>query len=133
VPKIISTLVKGVISGIQGLTSLAFALSFTLLSLFFLLKDGPSRRRCVDGHLGLPPPVAQVVTGGVIRSLRGYFRGVTLVAAFNGIVVTVGALILGVPLAGTIGVVTLITAYIPYIGAFVAGAFAVVIALGANG
>ena len=77
--------------------------------------------------------MAQTVTGGVIRSLRGYFRGVTLVAAFNGIVVTIGALILGVPLAGTIGIVTMITAYIPYIGAFVAGAFAVVIALGANG
>src|SRR6185437_16950210 len=30
-------------------------------------------------------------------------------------------------------VVTAITAYIPYIGAFVAGAFAVIIALGANG
>jgi predicted PurR-regulated permease PerM len=133
IPKIIATLTKGVIGGIAGLASLAFALSFLLLSLFFLLKDGPSMRVWVDRHLGLPPPVAQTVTGGVIRSLRGYFRGVTIVAAFNGIVVTVGALILGVPLAGTIGVVTLITAYIPYIGAFVAGAFAVVIALGANG
>ena len=133
VPKIIATLTKGVIGGIAGLASLAFALSFLLLSVFFLLKDGPSMRTWVDRHLGLPPPVAQTVTGGVIRSLRGYFRGVTLVAAFNGIVVTVGALILGVPLAGTIGVVTMITAYIPYIGAFVAGAFAVVIALGANG
>ena len=133
VPKIIATLTKGVIGGIAGLASLAFALSFLLLSVFFLLKDGPSMRKWVDRHLGLPPHVAQTVTGGVIRSLRGYFRGVTLVAAFNGIVVTVGALILGVPLAGTIGVVTMITAYIPYIGAFVAGAFAVVIALGANG
>ena len=133
VPKIIATLTKGVIGGIAGLASLAFALSFLLLSLFFLLKDGPSMRAWVDRHLGLPPPVAQTVTGGVIRSLRGYFRGVTLVAAFNGVVVTIGALILGVPLAGTIGVVTMITAYIPYIGAFVAGAFAVVIALGANG
>ena len=133
VPKIIATLTKGVIGGIAGLASLAFALSFLLLSVFFLLKDGPSMRAWVDRHLGLPPPVAQTVTGGVIRSLRGYFRGVTLVAAFNGIVVTIGALILGVPLAGTIGVVTMITAYIPYIGAFVAGAFAVVIALGANG
>jgi predicted PurR-regulated permease PerM len=133
IPKIIATLTKGVIGGIAGLASLAFALSFLLLSLFFLLKDGPSMRKWVDRHLGLPPPVARTVTGGVIGSLRGYFRGVTLVAAFNGIVVTVGALILGVPLAGTIGVVTLITAYIPYIGAFVAGAFAVVIALGANG
>jgi predicted PurR-regulated permease PerM len=133
VPKIISTLTKGVISGIQGLTSLAFALSFTLLSLFFLLKDGPSMRRWVDGHLGLPPPVSHLVTGGVIQSLRGYFRGVTLVAAFNGVVVGLAAWALGVPLAGTIGVVTFVTAYVPFIGAFVAGAFAVVIALGAKG
>jgi predicted PurR-regulated permease PerM len=133
VPKIISTLLKGVINGIQGLTSLAFALSFTLLSLFFLLKDGPSMRRWVDRHLGVPPPAAQVITGGVIRSLRGYFRGVTLVAAFNGVVVGLAALALGVPLAGTIGVVTFVTAYVPFVGAFVAGAFAVVIALGAKG
>jgi putative heme transporter len=132
-PEIISTLTKGVIHGIQGITSLAFGLSFALLSLFFLLKDGPSMRAWVDRHLGLPPPVARAVTGGVIRSLRGYFRGVTLVAAFNGIVVALGALALGVPLAGTIGVVTFVTAYVPFVGAFVAGAFAVVIALGANG
>ena len=133
VPNIISTLVKGVISGIKGLTSVAFALSFTLLSLFFLLKDGPMMRGWVDRHLGVPPPVANLITGGVIRSLRGYFRGVTIVAAFNGVVVGLASLALGVPLAGTIGVVTFITAYVPYIGAFVAGAFAVVIALGANG
>jgi predicted PurR-regulated permease PerM len=132
-PKIISTLTKGVISGIQGLTSLAFALSFALLSLFFLLKDGPFMRRWVDRHLGVPPPVAQLITGGIIRSLRGYFRGVTIVAAFNGIVVGLAALALGVPLAGTIGIVTFVTAYVPFVGAFVAGAFAVVIALGAKG
>jgi putative heme transporter len=133
VPSIISALAKGVIDGIKGLTSLAFGLSFAVLSLFFLLKDGPSLRAWVDRHLGVPQPVAQTITGGVIRSLRGYFQGVTIVSAFNGVVVATGALILGVPLVGTIGVVTFVTAYIPYIGAFVAGAFAVVIALGANG
>jgi putative heme transporter len=133
VPQIISTLVKGIVNGIEGLTSLAFALSFTLLSLFFILKDGPSMRRWVDRHLGVPPPVASLITGGVIRSLRGYFRGVTFVAAFNGVVVGIAAYLLGVPLAGTIGVVTFVTAYVPFIGAFVAGAFAVVIALGAKG
>ncbi len=132
-PNILSSLVKGVIDGIRGITSLAFALSFAVLSLFFLLKDGPSMRRWVDRHLGLPLPVAQTTTGAVIRSLRGYFRGVTLVAAFNGIVVGLAALALGVPLAGTIGVVTFVTAYVPFIGAFVAGAFAVLIALGAKG
>ena len=133
VPSIISTLAKGVIDGIKGLTSVIFGLSLAVLSLFFLLKDGPSLRAWVDRHLGVPEPIAQTITGGVITSLRGYFRGVTIVSVFNGVVVTLGALLLGVPLAGTIGVVTFVTAYIPYIGAVVAGAFAVVIALGASG
>ena len=133
VPSIIFTLAKGVIDGIRGLTSVIFGLSLAVLSLFFLLKDGPSLRAWVDRHLGVPEPIARTITGGVITSLRGYFRGVTIVSAFNGVVVGLGALLLGVPLAGTIGVVTFVTAYIPYLGAFVAGAFAVVIALGASG
>src|SRR3569833_2320434 len=90
-------------------------------------------RQGIDGHLGVPRPVAQVVTGGVITALRGYFRGVTIVALFNGIVVGLAAWLLDVPLAGTIGVVSFITAYIPFIGAVIAGTFAVVIALGAKG
>ena len=56
----------------------------------------------------------------MIRSLRRYFLGVTYVAAFNAIVVGLGALVLGVPLAGTIAVV-FVTAYVPFIGAFVSG------------
>ena len=133
VPKIISTIATGLIQGIRGLTSLVFGLSLAALSLFFLLKDGPSMRSWVERHLGVPPTVARTITGGVITSLRGYFRGVTIVAAFNGVVVGVGSLLLGVPLAGTIGVVTFVTAYVPFIGAFVAGTLAVVIALGAKG
>ena len=128
-----STLVHGIVTGIQGLTSLAFFLSFTVFSLFFLLKDGPAMRAAIDRRLGVPLPVAQTITGGVITSLRRYFLGVTIVAAFNGVVVGLGALALGVPLAGTIAVVTFVTAYVPFIGAFVAGAFAVILALGSEG
>jgi predicted PurR-regulated permease PerM len=131
--QMVSTLLHGIVSGIAGLASILFGLSFAALGTFFLLKDGPEMRRWVDRHLGLPEPIARTITGSVITSLRGYFRGVTLVAAFNGVVVGLAALVLGVPLAGTIGVVTFVTAYIPYIGAFVAGAFAVLIALGAKG
>ena len=65
--------------------------------------------------------------------MRRYFLGVTIVATFNAVVVGIGALLLGVPLAGTIAVVTLVTAYVPFIGAFVSGAFAVILALGAEG
>jgi len=129
----ISTLVHGVVHGIRGLTSVVFGLSFAALGTFFLLKDGPGMRRAVDRHVGLPEPVARTISGSVITSLRGYFRGVTIVAAFNGVVVGLAALLLDVPLAGTIAVVTFVTAYIPYIGAVVAGAFAVLLALGAHG
>ena len=132
-PDAMSTLVHGIVSGIQGITSLAFFLSFTAFSLFFLLKDGPTMRAAIDRSLGVPLPVAQTITGGVIVSLRRYFLGVTIVAAFNAVVVGLGALALGVPLAGTIAVVTFVTAYVPFIGAFVAGAFAVLLALGSEG
>jgi putative heme transporter len=132
-PQMISTLVHGVVNGITGLASVLFGLSFAALGTFFLLKDGPQMRGWLDRHVGLPEPLARTITGSVITSLRGYFRGVTFVAAFNGIVVGLAALVLGVPLAGTIAVVTFVTAYIPYIGAFVAGAFAVILALGGQG
>ncbi len=132
-PQMISTLVHGVLNGIRGLASLLFGMSFAALGTFFLLKDGPQIRRSVDRHVGLPEPIARTISGSVITSLRGYFRGVTLVAGFNGVVVGLAALVLDVPLAGTIGVVTFVTAYVPYIGAVVAGAFAVLLALGAQG
>jgi predicted PurR-regulated permease PerM len=128
-----STLVHGVVHGIRGLASVLFGLSLAALGTFFLLKDGQQMRSWLDRHVGLPEPIATTISGAVITSLRGYFRGVTLVAAFNGVVVGLAALILGVPLAGTIAVVTFVTAYVPYIGAVVAGTFAVLIALGAQG
>jgi predicted PurR-regulated permease PerM len=107
--------------------------SFALFSTFFLLKDFSSIRRFVDTHMGIPVPVATTVTDNVLSSLRKYFLGLTIVAAFNGVVVGVGALALGVSLAGTIAVVTFVTAYVPFIGAFISGAFAVMIALASEG
>src|SRR5215470_2497251 len=131
--QMVTTLVHGVVNGIRGLTSILFGLSFAALGTFFLLKDGPRMRHWLDRHVGLPEPIARTISGSVIRSLRGYFRGVTLVAGFNGVVVGLAALILDVPLAGTIGVFTFFTPYVPNIGPVFAGAFAVLLALGAQG
>ena len=127
------SLLQGVVDGIRGVTSLVFFLTFTVFSTFFLLKDGPAVRAFVDRHLGVPRDVATVITGNVTRSLRRYFLGVTYVAAFNAIVVGLAAIVLGVPLAGTIAVVVFVTAYVPFIGAFVSGAFAVILALASQG
>lgn len=128
-----SGIMDGVLSFASKLSSLAFFLALTALSLFFLLKDGPTIRGWAEVHLGVPEPVARTITGRVLGSLRGYFLGVTIVAAFNAVVVVIGALILGVPLIATIAVVTFIGAYIPYLGAWAAAGFSVLIALGGAG
>jgi predicted PurR-regulated permease PerM len=129
----VSTFVHGLAGVVAGITSLVFFCVFSTFATFFLLKDGPAFRGWVDGHMGVPLDVARTITGNVISSLRRYFGGVTIVAAFNAVVVGVGALVLDVPLAGTIAVVTFVLAYIPFIGAFVSGAFAVLLALGSQG
>jgi len=128
-----ATLLQGVFEGIQGITSLVFFVTFAIFSTFFLLKDGPSVREFINRNLGVPRPVANTITSNVVKSLRRYFLGVTIVAAFNAIVVGIGAWLLDIPLAGTIAVVTFVTAYVPFIGAFVSGAFAVLLALSSQG
>ncbi len=129
----VSTLLHGVSGGLKQLSSLVFFLALTALSLFFLLKDGPTIRAWAERHFGVPIPVAHTVTERVLGSMRGYFFGVTIVAAFNAVVVGGSAVVLGIPLAGTIAAITFLGAYIPYLGAWTAGAFSVLLALGGSG
>jgi predicted PurR-regulated permease PerM len=126
-------LTDGLLGGVDRLASLAVFLSFAALSLFFMLKDAPTIGRFVERHLGMPVPLAHTVLAQVSRSLRGYFVGVTIVAAWSALLVGAGALLLGVPLSGTIAVVTFVGGYVPYLGAWAAGVFAVLIALGGQG
>ena len=129
----VGALLDGLATGLTELSSLLFFLAITALSLIFLLADGPKIRAWGERHMGVPAPVARIISTRTLQSLRGYFLGVTLVAAFNAAVVGLGALLLGVPMAGTIAVVTLLAAYVPYVGAWTAGAFSVLVALGGAG
>ena len=83
--------------------------------------------------MGIPHPVARVVTGRTLGALRGYFAGVTAIAVFNAVVIGLGALVLGLPQIGSIMLVNFFAAYVPYLGAWSAGAFTVLLALGAEG
>jgi len=126
-------LLQGVGVGISALASLAAFLSFTVLSLFFLLKDGPVIRSWTERHMGVPHEIGHTITARMLQSLRGYFVGVTAVAVFNAVVIGLGALVLDVPNVGAIMVINFVAAYIPYLGAWSAGAFTVLIALGSQG
>ena len=134
IPEIRHTLITGVAHTIEGLGSLVFFLSFALLSTFFVLKDTPVMKAFINRNFfGLPVETADIVTSRIASSFRSYFGGLTIIAAFNGALVGLGALLLDVPLAGTIAVVTFVTAYVPIVGAWTAGIFTFVIALGSQG
>ncbi len=119
------------VGGLSSAVSFVVGGFVALNALFFLMKDAHTistwMRERASGV------VATTLLGDSARALRAYFRGKTVVATSSSVTVYLGALILGVPLAGSIALVTFITSFIPYLGAFIAGAFAVLLAIGEGG
>ncbi|HEU0214400.1 MAG TPA: AI-2E family transporter [Jiangellaceae bacterium] len=109
-------------------------LALTLFSLVFFLYDGD---RIWAWLVRLFPRVARPRVDGAgklaWRTLTQYVRGTVLVALFDGTLITILLLILGVPLALPLGVLVFFGAFVPLVGAFVTGALAVLVALVANG
>jgi predicted PurR-regulated permease PerM len=101
--------------------------------LLFLLKDWATIVTWAGRHAGLPEPLGARLVQHAIEAFRAYARGLTLIGVANAVIIGVGMLAIGVPLPGTIAVVTFVGSYVPYLGAFVSGAFAVVIAYGGGG
>ncbi len=124
----------GALQGISTLATFAFAAFIGLNILVYVLIGGRRIGRWASEHMGpVPPPVGYSILANSARFLRGYIWGSTLIGVFNGAVVGAGAFVIGVPLAFTIFVVQWLTNYIPMFGAFIGGAFAVLIALGTGG
>ena len=102
---------------------------------YYLLKDGHTlfaswlRRERDDRTRRVYTNVGE----RTVTDIRSYFRGRTAMAIVNGVAIGLAAVILGIPAAGAIAVVNIIGAYIPYLGAFIGGAFAVLMALGEGG
>lgn len=133
VPAIGRTLIRGLAGGISGLTSLLVFLGFTVFTSFFLMKDAPAMGRWIQRHMGVEPAEARVVLDDIIHALRGYFLGLTMVAGVSTAAIVLSAFIVGVPLLGTVAVVTFIASYVPIVGAWTSGIFVVALALAGKG
>ncbi|MEC7591329.1 MAG: AI-2E family transporter, partial [Actinomycetota bacterium] len=98
------------------------------------LKDWQVIRDWVASHLGqIPPDLGAGIINDATRAIRSYFAGLAITAFPVAIIIGVAMLILDIPLAFTVILVTFVTSFIPYLGAIVSGAFAVLVALGAGG
>jgi predicted PurR-regulated permease PerM len=133
-PMVTGGVLPKVVSGIGTLVGLASGLILGALIMYYLLKDGTRLRRSVVAQVdpGLREEVDAFI-GDAIRILRDYGRGRTVMSAIVSVVIGLAALLLGLPLVFTIVVVNFVGGYIPYIGAFLGGGLAVIIALGNGG
>jgi putative heme transporter len=68
-----------------------------------------------------------------MRAAGNWFYASTLTGLVDGVLIGLGLTILGVPLAVPIGALTFVLAYIPLVGATIAGAVAVLVALFVGG
>lgn len=121
-----------IVSGVSTVASVLFGILIGTIILYLTLADA-NIWNFLARAIPLPREHAEGIVEDSFDAVRGYFKGQTLIGLTNLFGTWFGLAIIGVPSAFAIGIVTFITSYIPYIGAFAAGAFAVIIALGAGG
>lgn len=129
-----SSIAAGVFSGVGTATSILVTLFTALILVFFFLKDGPKFIPWLDRTVGKPSGthIGEVLIR-MWNSLGGFIRTQAIVSFVDAALIGAGLFILGVPLAGVLVVITFLGGFIPIVGAFVAGALAVLIALVSNG
>lgn len=105
-----------------------------LLLVFFFLRDS---HRTAGLLRSLAPrgtaDTMEAMARRAFEAIEGFMRGTTLIALIDALCITVGLLILRVPGAAGLGALVFVTAYIPYLGAFLSGALAVLVALADRG
>jgi predicted PurR-regulated permease PerM len=129
-----SELVGGALSTATAVGEVLAGTAIALFALFFFLYDGPTIWRTV---LGVVPAASRPLADHAGRlgfaTLVGYVRATVLVALFDATFITIGLLILDVPLAVPLGVLVFFGAFVPLVGALVTGSLAVLVALVTQG
>jgi len=127
-------LTAGLREGAVLLGEIVTGLIITVLLTFFFLKDGGRMWDWIADFAGRGRRAAWDELGGrVFTALGGYVRGIALVGLVDAILIGAALLIIGVPLVVPLMVLTFFAAFVPLIGAFLAGLAAVLIALVSNG
>lgn len=129
-----SGLASGTITGISAATNFLTGLVLMIVVLFFLLKDGPRINSfMLRWFRGETRAKLAESVDRASEVLGGYVRGTATVAAVDAVLIGIGLVIVGVPLALPLAVVTFIGAFIPIVGATAAGILAALVALVTTG
>ena len=125
---------SGVISSVSTATEVIVTGVICLVLTFFFLKDGPKFlpwvRRTTGPTWGYP--LTEVLSRTWV-TLAGFIRAQAMVSLVDAIFIGIGLIVLKVPLALVLVVLTFFAGFIPIVGAVSAGAISVLIALVSNG
>lgn len=125
---------SGALAGVAGFVDFITALLVLIVTLFFFLKDGGRIWEFLLKPLddGRTRRARRIGSAGV-RSLGGYVRGTALVALVDAVFIGGALFVLQVPLALPLALIVFLTAFIPIVGATIAGAVAALVTLVTNG
>lgn len=125
---------SGAIAGVSQTVDFIAGFFIMIVVLFFFLKDGPQLweflLRPFEGHRY---ERGKRIGESTVRTLGGYIRGTAIVAAVDAVAIGIGLVIVGVPLVIPLSVLVFLLAFIPLVGATVAGILAALVALVAVG
>lgn len=125
-----SSLVSGVVSGALAIGTIIAAILLAVVLTVFFVRDG---RVIFNWIVGLLPadarPRALQVGDIAWETLAGYIRGIAIIGLFDALCLGIALAIMGIPLVFPLMLLTFIGAFVPIVGAAVAGLIAVLVAL----
>ncbi|NCT91344.1 AI-2E family transporter [Cellulomonas sp. APG4] len=125
---------SGAIAGVSQTADFVAGFFIMVVVLFFFLKDGPRLWEfALRPFEGRGYERGRRVGDVTIDSLGGYVRGTAVVAAVDAVAIGIGLAIVGVPLVIPLAALVFLLAFIPLVGATLAGILAALVALVAVG
>lgn len=130
----VSVISSRVLTGVGSVASGVVTALLTVVLAFYFVKDGPRFLPWLRGVAGdgAGGHIAEVLRR-VWKTVGDFIRTQAIVSLVDAVLIGAGLLILGVPLALPLAVLTFIGGFIPIVGAVVAGALGVLVALVSNG
>lgn len=120
-------------SAFSGVLSMLLGAFFAVFFLFFILRDSRKLPGFLAAGLHADRTLVEEVTAVTSSSVRGYFRGTAITALITEPIFLAPLLILNIPLFVPMAVMYFVLSFIPYVGAWITAALAVLIAFGSGG
>jgi putative heme transporter len=122
------------VAAFSSAAQVAGAVLLVIVLLFFLLKDGRSMWAwCLNRSSERSRPAMADAGRAGWRTLGSYSRGTVIIATVDAVGIGLALVLLRVPLAFPLALITFLGGFVPIIGATVAGSVAVLVALAAKG